>query len=111
MSLLPETKSVPKQTIKEFMKLVYGSPGVGKTPFVCEEEDTLVILFEDGTSATSAYTINLRKKARILSKMVWEVFLDVVKEVIETDNKFKSVAVDTVDRGAEYCMEYYCKKY
>ena len=111
MSLLPEKKSVPKQSLQEYMKLVYGFPGAGKTPFICQEEKTVIALFEDGTSAMSAYTVNLRQKARQTGKMVWEVFLDLVQELIETDHPFKSLAVDTIDRGAEYCMDYYCKKF
>ena len=109
MGLLPTKPSIPKQNLSQYQKLLFGEAGVGKTSFAAAEPNTVMILFEDGTAGINAYTVNVVKEARKQKRMVWEVYLDVVEEILEGDHGFKNIAIDSADRANEFARKYVCK--
>ena len=110
MGLLPDKKTIPKQNFNEYTKLFFGPPGSGKTSTAAASgDDTLMLLFEDGTSGLSVYSVNMIQEARMQGKLPWEIFLDTLDELLETEHNFNEVVIDTADRAYDACMEYTCK--
>lgn len=106
MNLLPENKTIPKQEFNEVMKIYYGEPNTGKTSTAAQNPNALFAMFEDGLAGLSAYGVNIQKKSRKRGKLRWEIFLDLVDELLTEDHNFDELVIDTADRAIEACIEY-----
>lgn len=106
MGLLPEKKSVPKQNFHEYMKLYYGEPSMGKTSTAAQNEDAVFIMFEDGIAGLSVYAVNIPRIAKKEGKSKWDVFKNVVDELLNSDHNFNEVVIDTADRAIDACGTY-----
>ena len=106
MSLLPDKKSVPKQNFHEYMKLYYGAPSTGKTSTAAQNDDAIFLMFEDGIAGLSVYNVNIPKQAKKLGKRQWEVFLDLIEELLNEEHNFNEVVIDSGDRGIDACFNY-----
>lgn len=106
MSLLPDKKTVPKQNFHEYMKVYYGEPSMGKTSTAAQNDDAVFIMFEDGIAGLSVYAVNIPRIAKKQGKSRWDVFLDVVDELLNSDHNFNEVVIDTADRAIDSCATY-----
>jgi len=106
VSLLPEKKTVPKQNFHEYMKVYYGSPGSGKTSVAAQNPNAVFIMFEDGIAGHSVFAVNVPRIAKKKGKGRWQVFLDVVDELLKGEHNFNEVVIDTADRAIDACADY-----
>ena len=68
---------------------VYGPPGVGKSTFASQAPDCVFLPIEDGLN-----DIDCVRTEQIQS---WPDFLNIMRELMNEEHKFKWVAVDSVD--------------
>lgn len=85
-----------------YITYVYGEPKCGKTTFAAKMPDPLLVAFERGYNAIPG----------IVAQDVtsWGEFKQVVRELKkpEVRQRFRSVALDTVDIAAKLCEKYVC---
>ena len=108
MGLLPskEEVSIPSQNMEDYNFLIYGLPGSGKTSLANEFDDSLLVLFEKGTTGLMTNEVNLIEQSEKTGKMVWELFKQTKKEVMAGEHPYKTIVVDTITRAYEYAMDY-----
>jgi hypothetical protein len=98
--VLPTTFSEPMTELSDFSIWLYGPPKHGKTT-LCQQFDSMLhLMFEPGYKA-------LRLKFRKPKK--WE-HVDRWIDVIEADDEFKNVSVDTVEAMYDLCWKAILKK-
>lgn len=86
-----------------YITYVYGSPKVGKTT-LARDMGALILSCEDGTRAMSgAYTVPMRSWADIRNIM------RLCKDP-KMKERYKAVALDTVDIAAQLCEKYVCNQ-
>ncbi|MDF2612805.1 MAG: phage NTP-binding protein [Clostridia bacterium] len=91
---------------------VYGASYTGKTTFVDQLDDTLMLNTDGNTDAITSPVIRI--KDEILKegrkepkrKYAWEVFKDVIAELETNPTDFKNVCVDLVEDMLEHCRLY-----
>lgn len=116
MGLLPTKKSIPKQFYNEYAKVRFGESGEGKTSQAIQEENSVLIQFEEGDKALSCYKVNLIKEAikkygdkmkgkfELWKVKVWEIFIETVREILEGEHNFENIVVDSGDRAYDFRM-------
>lgn len=101
LNLEPSTVS---RDLSGYITYLYGSPKVGKTT-MARDMGALIVACEDGTHAlTGAYAMKMKtwSDIRALARMLKD---DRMKE------KYKALALDTVDIAAALCEKYICNQY
>lgn len=96
---LPLKKSTPVESLSQYLILIYGKPGIGKTTLAAQFEDPYFLMFEAGAKALSLYQDKINS---------WKRFLKKIKELESEPDRFKTVVLDTYARAYELCMEYVC---
>ena len=116
MGLLPTKKSIPRQYYNEFAKVRFGDSGEGKTSQAIQEENSILVQFEEGDKALSCYKVNLIEEARkkygnekkngdfLWKYRVWEIFIDTVEEILKGEHPFKNIVIDSGDRAYDFRM-------
>lgn len=100
---LPEKRRPVSRELGGQSILLYGPPGVGKTTFASQFPDVLFLGTEDGQRHVEAYVKDVRN---------WKTFtetIELLKE--EKTDRYKTIAIDTVDLLWTYCAEYIGKKH
>lgn len=108
MSLIPDKDdvSIPAQKLESYSTLIYGLPGTGKTSLANQWEDSLLVLFEKGTTGMKTNEINLIEKSEETGKMVWELFKEAKSEIMTGEHPYQTIVIDTITRAYEYAMTY-----
>ena len=113
--LLPKNEKRARKMDLNPDQWIYGDSYVGKSTFVDQFDDLLVINTDgnvDNTTSPVVRIINeVAYEGRIKKeKLAWEVFLDVITELEKKDNTYKRVAVDLVEDLYEHCRLYTYRK-
>lgn len=102
MGLLPTVKSKPKANLHDYTILIYGAPKLGKSTFVANAEDVVILATEPGLNALECYKVDVPD---------WETFLSAASELAEMNHGFKAVGIDTGDNLFGFLSAYLCKKH
>lgn len=97
---LPAKKSVPSSRMDDYSWLLFGEKKIGKTTLLAQAEDTLFLMTEPGGKALSIYQVPIT---------TWPEFQGYVK-LVERDNRFKRVVVDTIDLAFKLAEKHALKK-
>ena len=100
-SLLPMTRSIPKQNLSEYTIFAYGQVKVGKTTWASGFPNGLFLASESGHNSLSVFKVDIDS---------WDKFLDVCRELASGDHPFENVILDTIDNFYEMCRQYICTK-
>ena len=109
--MLPTKRSEKVKDMNKLTWLIYGRPKVGKSTFVSQFDDCLVIDTQHGYKNLEAFVISVNN---------WQEFLDVMKDLhgasfdsdgkLLKNRKFKCVAIDTVDDLYKMCFDFVCER-
>ena len=102
-SLLDLQPSVVSRDLTGYITYIYGAAKVGKTTFA-KDMGALILACEDGTRAMSgayAQIIQSWSDIRLMARLLKD---DRMK------NKYKAIAIDTVDIAAALCDKYICNQ-
>ncbi len=89
--------SAPVKTV------IYGVEGIGKTTFAAKFPKPLFVDLDNGTKRCEV--------DRVGNIARWEDLMDTIKEIAYMDGSpYSSVVIDTVDRAAELCEEFVCRR-
>lgn len=100
MSGIPTEKTRPRLNPARLRWLIYGEPGVGKTPLASGFDNPLFMVTEQSTEALTVYST-------VISK--WEDFTKTTEELLTKKHNFDTVVVDVVDMLYRYCVDF-CNK-
>jgi len=92
-------------TLDGYSLLLYGQPKIGKTSVLSTFPDTLFLSTEPGAKGLSIFEYNTENGGCT----TWQNLLDAVQLLEQTD-RFKFVAIDTVDLAYELCAKHVCKR-
>lgn len=107
--MLPTTKTKPKAGLAEFTTLIHGMPKIGKSRFVASAPDVLFLPFEAGLGALSVYQpLDDEGNPTIIES--WKQFLNILGEIKDSGDMYKTLCIDTVEIAYQLCLEYICKK-
>jgi hypothetical protein len=95
MKLIKGKKTGPRRVF------IYGQPGVGKSTFASQAPDCVFLPIEDGLN-----DIDCVRTEQIQS---WPDFLNIMRELMNEEHKFKWVAVDSVDWLEKLIFDDICK--
>lgn len=98
--VIPDEASEPDVNVEDFLILLYGPPGVGKSTFCSQLDDPVFIATEPGLKFL---------KTRQIVCGSWEVFQAIVMR-LEKGIKAGCYVVDTVDNLSKFCLNYVCDK-
>lgn len=101
LSLLPKTKTPPKQTFNDLTILVYGRSKIGKTTFCSHFENALFLATEAGHNHLEVFQTTVNN---------WIELLTVIAELAKGEHQFKTIVLDTVDNAFAMCREYILSK-
>lgn len=111
MSLLPKSERRKVEEVKQKKIWIYGGVASGKTTFADKFPDP-IMLNTDGNIkfVTSPYLIikdQVELTGRIKNvKLAWEYFKEVVNELEEDNNEFKTIVVDLIEDLYQQCRVY-----
>lgn len=97
---LPLQPSVPSSDLGDFIILLYGLPKIGKTTLAAQFPGAFFLMFEPGGKSLAIYQREVRN---------WDDFIQYVK-LIESDTRFKTVVLDTVDIAWKMCEDAVCRQ-
>lgn len=87
-----------------YITYLYGSPKVGKTTLVSQFPGVLLLATEKGYNALPGVLVQDITRWGDIKEVVRELKKPEVKE------RFKTIAVDTIDVAASYCDKYICNQ-
>ena len=96
--MLPKKKTKP-QTKKPVITL-YGVPKVGKSTFCSHIPDNLFIATEAGLNFLDTYQVPVSN---------WSQFIDICRELANTEHIFRTVTIDIIDNLYLFCAEHISK--
>lgn len=101
MGFLPTEKTKTLSSIEKLIILIYGQAGIGKTTFVAQAPDCLILAPEKGDEGLDVFIKEIRSWDDIKCALV----------ALQTEkHSFKTVAIDTVDAAFRMCEDYICAK-
>lgn len=103
---LPTSRTKPILDLRKYVTFIYGREGVGKTTLVASIPGVLFITAEAGTKGLEVYEWNHENGGTTS----WPLFLKAVELLELAPGPFKNIAVDTVDRLYQLCVEYMVEK-
>ncbi|MDR9794053.1 AAA family ATPase [Aeribacillus pallidus] len=94
---------------------IYGDSYVGKSTFVDNVKNVLVLNTDGNTDNTTAPVIMIKDEVkkegrRTIRKLAWEVFLDTIAALETEENDFEAVAIDLIEDLREQCRYYVFEK-
>lgn len=102
---LPTSPKRPEADPLRFTYLLYGREGIGKTTHYASYPDTLFLSTEPGTKGQVIYEYNSGDGGC----RSWE-FVRHAASLLHSDDHFRFVVIDTVDRAFDLCLDYVCAK-
>jgi hypothetical protein len=90
----------------EYVSLIYGRAGIGKTTWAAGFPNSLLLSCERVSKGVEAYDFNW-ENGGVTS---WEIFLAAVDLIEKNPGKFKTVVIDTAEALYQHCFNFICKK-
>ena len=100
---LPTKKKKPITSIETFTCCLYGREKIGKTTLASQWPEVLFLSTEPGTKGMEIYEFN-HENGGVKN---WDLLIDAV-DLLERTNDFKTIAIDTIDRAYDMCLDYVC---
>lgn len=97
---LPENVSEPASNLSDYSTLLFGEKKIGKTTLASRFPDAMFLMFEPGGKALRIFQRPILK---------WEEFLGYL-DLLESDNRFRTVVIDTIDLCYARCFEFTCRR-
>lgn len=97
---LPTKKSTPIDDLREYVILVYGKPGTGKTTLAAQFESPLFLMCEPGAKSLSIYKKDISS---------WKKLVRTIDELETETHEFKTAVIDTFPAAFEMCQKAVCK--
>ena len=97
---LPTKPSEPKESMEEFIMLIYGQKKIGKTSLLSHFDNPLFLMFEPGGKSLKIY------QESMTSWLKFTRFADLIVK----DTKFKTIIIDPADLTYDACMHHVCKE-
>jgi hypothetical protein len=93
--------STPSTKLSEYSLLLFGEKKIGKTSFAAQFPDAMFLMFEPGGKALRIYQALVSD---------WPTFVAYVDELEESDGRFTTVVLDTVDLAYDRCFSHVCSE-
>jgi hypothetical protein len=100
---LPETPSIPSDSIGDYSWLIYGAKKIGKTSLAAQFPDALFFMFEPGAKALSVLQVECKTWEHALK------YLDLL-EKSPAPLRYKTLVIDTGFEAYQKCFDYICKE-
>lgn len=97
---LPTEPSIPSDNLLDYTMFIYGEKKIGKTSLAAQFPDTLFLMFEPGGKALRIFQTPVNN---------WAEFVAYV-DLLEADQRFQTVVIDTVDIAYNMCFDAMCKR-
>lgn len=104
--VLPTGKRTADPELLNYISMVYGRGGIGKTTFLESYPNLILFSCERISRGLELFDFNW-ENGGVTS---WDVFLQGVKLLEESDHEFKAVGVDTVDAAYHMCLTEVCRR-
>ena len=112
--LLPQTKVGAQPDPLRLIYTLIAEPKWGKTTWMCQIPNSLLLAFEKGHSFVEAHKINItawkerNPKIEVIEGVHHMTFSDAV-DIICASDQFDFVIFDTADMAAKMCLDYHLK--
>ena len=103
---LPDAPKEADTDFGNYLTLIYGRPGMGKSTFASTYPDACFFSCERISKALEVFDLN-EAKGGVTD---WGVFRKGVELLEDNPDKFRTVVVDTIDAAYQQCLEWVCKK-
>lgn len=107
MNLIPQAPTIPKQRMEEYNFLIFSEPGMGKTSLANQFDNSVMMLFESGTSGMMSYDINLVEQSNVVGEPIWKLFKEAKSQLFEGGHNFDTIVIDTATKAYDYALEYW----
>ena len=99
MGILPDGPTAPSNKMSDYVWLLYGAPGVGKTTLASQFPSPLFLATEAGTAGMEAAKVDIA---------TWKDFDVYLKAIQSEKHKYKTIVLDTADVAHVLCSSYVC---
>lgn len=111
-SSLPTVPNEPPESFLEFITLIFGRKGIGKSTLCgslskLEKKKNLVMMLEKGRQNLRIYQVPKRKKGEKYVPPTWEQVLEWTEE-FSTSDFYDSLTIDTLDQLYKLCFAHVC---
>jgi hypothetical protein len=103
---LPKAMKEPEKDLLQYVTLIYGRPGIGKSTFAAEWPKCLMFSCERVSKGLRCHDFN-HENGGVRS---WEDLKAGVRLLEKSGNRFTTTAIDTADAAYLACMSYVCKR-
>lgn len=97
---LPKEKSTPVDDLREYVTLIYGKPGVGKTTLAAQFENPLFLMCEPGAKSLSIYKKDISS---------WKKLVNTIDDLETEKHNYKTSVLDTFPAAFEMCQKAVCR--
>ncbi len=97
---LPTKKSIPIDDLREYVVMIFGRPGVGKTTLAAQFENPLFLMCEPGAKSLSIYKKDISS---------WKKLVATIDDLETEKHEFKTIVLDTFPAAFEMCQKAVCK--
>ena len=102
---LPTVLTEPSTNLLEYILMVYGREGIGKTSFFASFPDALFLHTEPGYKSHRMFMFNEEGGGC----HNWEIMLKAKKLLVKSD-RFSLIVIDTAKKAYDHCLRYVCDK-
>jgi len=102
---LPTGPKEPDPDFANYVTCIYGTQGVGKSTFMANYDNVLMMSFERVSRSLRCADFN-HENGGVTS---WGVYLEAMK-LLKEEGGFQVVAIDTIEAAYQKCMDYVCKQ-
>ncbi len=104
MSLLERVKT-EGNTKSGKVILIYGNPKSGKTSTFCNFPKSLLIQIKDSSADSLKESGSINEDVPVVDVEGWDDTLDILRELVESDHKYKGIILDAASGLEEYLDE------
>lgn len=113
--IIPENKRTEKKVNLTPDIWLFGNSYCGKTTFADQYDNNLMINTDGNVDAITSPVIRIKDEVtldgrKVIKKLAWENFLDVIAELEKTQTTFENITVDLVEDLYEHCRLYVFEK-
>jgi hypothetical protein len=98
---LPTEKTKPKTKLADLTVLLYGPPKIGKSTWCSQAPGALFLATEPGLNSLEVFQVTVTS---------WPTLLESCKAIVDSEHKFKTVVIDTVDNAYKFCSAHVCEQ-
>ncbi len=104
---LPTARNKPPTSLSDYIILIYGDKGVGKSSLAAEFPESITFMTEPWRKNLEIMQIPDPKKKE--QPLTWDRMLR-YRDLIVRSKQFQTAVLDSTDRAYSLCMQYICRK-